>query len=239
MKRSLIILSLFFFGAASAGAEPLVTMSGDKASPGVITAWKAKGKKVELTVKSDADTKAVMQSIKGGVERVRVKLRGGKILVVGKSEAELLKALSEIDFGGEDDTIGLLADAADTSESFGSGSSLRAKTTAKKGWASDPKATAIAQVVAVKRGECFPLAEVVVRVLRGPTGPLKKAAKKGAVLTLKPAMVMTKAKKPVLKDDAAVDNAGAWFLKKGDKVDVKLGRRLKAKLIQAERIQRR
>lgn len=239
IKRCLLSLTLFTLGLAGAAeAQPLVQMQGGKASPGVVTAWKGAGKKITLSLKAGTDPQAVIRAIKSGVDGVRVKKKGGKLLVIGKKEADLLKALSGVELGGGDDTIGLLADAADTSESFDSGSSLRAKKTAKNDWSANPKDTVIAKVVGVKRGDCFPKVEVIVKVVRGPTEHLKKAAKKGTTLSLKPDLKMKK-KKPVLKDPATVENSGAWFLQKGDTVEVQLGKRLKAQQIKAKHIRRR
>src|SRR5262245_23750628 len=89
--------------AAVAFADPLVKMEGGKPSPSVVTAWSGSGDKVELTVKDGADAKAVAKAIEGGVEKVKAKVQGGKVVVTGKPMEDLLKSLGGIDFGGGED----------------------------------------------------------------------------------------------------------------------------------------
>src|SRR5688572_26199359 len=93
-----------------ASAEPLVKMENGKASPGVVTSWSGTGDKVELTLQEGADAKAVAEAIQGAVPKVKAKVQGGKVVVTGKSQDELLKGLSEVDLGGDD--FGALAEAA-------------------------------------------------------------------------------------------------------------------------------
>lgn len=209
--------------AFAAFAEPLVQMNGGKAAPGVVTSWSGSGDKVELTVKDGTDAKAVAEAIQSGVPKVKAKVQAGKVVVTGKSQDELLKALADVDFGGDD--FGALAAAASEGDE-GSGSSLRAKKTAELAKVfADQTTTALGKVTAVKAG-AFPNATVTVQVLRGPTGAAGTKVKKGAKIAFTPVLK---------KKGAAIDwtdentqlNAGAWYLKAGDKVRVKLGKESK------------
>ena len=140
-------LGLLVFGSA-AFAEPLVTMEGGTAKPGVVTAWSGTDKKIELTLKAGADANAVAAAISANVDKAKAKVSGGKVLVLGLAEADLLKALAEVNFGEDD--LGALAAAAASDESVDSGSSLRAKKTADLDKIfKDQKVTALGQVGAV------------------------------------------------------------------------------------------
>lgn len=209
---------LLAFGLAL--AEPLVVMDGGSPKPGVVTAWSGKGKKIELSVKDGADANAVAAAIEGGVDRVRCKVRGGKVLVIGKTEDELLPALAEIELGGDDD-MSLLAAAA-VEDGIDSGSSLRAKKTAELQKLLKDRATvAQGKVVAVKQG-AFPNVVVSVRVLRGPTGKLGQAIRKGKTIVFTPAYKM-KGEALDLSDAKTQVNLGAYYLEAGDRVNVKIG----------------
>lgn len=212
-------LGLLVFGSA-AFAEPLVTMEGGTAKPGVVTAWSGTDKKIELTLKAGADANAVAAAISANVDKAKAKVSGGKVLVLGLAEADLLKALAEVNFGEDD--LGALAAAAASDESVDSGSSLRAKKTADLDKIfKDQKVTALGQVVAVEGNK---LTEVVVsvKILRAPTGDLAKTIRKGATVKFKPALKMNGAN-PDLSDANTQLNLGAYYLEKGDKVQVKIG----------------
>ncbi len=205
-------------------ADPLVTMDGATASPGVVTSWSGSGKKIELAVKDGSDPQAVAAAIKANVDGVRTKVRGGKVLVIGKTQQDLLKALAEVDFGGEDD-MDLLASAA-MEDDLDSGSSLRAKkTTDLKKLMKDRATVAQGKVVTVKTGK-FPHAQISVRVLRGPTGPLGKQIRKGKTIVFVPVLKMAKGG-PVVSDANTQTNLGAYFLQKGDRVKIKIGKATK------------
>src|SRR5262249_47355777 len=132
MRTKLFLTALTGLAAASisgaALAEPLVKMEGGAAKPNIVTAWSSSGPKVELTLKDGVDAQAVASAIEGGVEKVKAKVQGGKVVVLGKAEAELLPALAAVDFGGGDD-LGALAKNAASGGDSESGSSLRAKKT--------------------------------------------------------------------------------------------------------------
>lgn len=212
-------LGLFVFGSA-AFAEPLVTMEGGTAKPGVVTAWSGADKKIELTLKAGADANAVAAAISANVDKAKTKVSGGKVLVLGLAEADLLKALAEVNFGEDD--LGALAAAAASDESVDSGSSLRAKKTADLDKIfKDQKVTALGQVVAVEGNK---LTDVVVsvKILRAPTGDLAKTIRKGGTVKFKPVLKMNGAN-PDLSDANTQLNLGAYYLEKGDKVQVKIG----------------
>lgn len=208
--------------AVAALAEPLVKMDGGKPSPGVVTAWSGTGDKVELTVKDGADAKAVAAAIQSGVEKVKAKVQGGKVVVTGKPMDDLLKALGGVDFGGGDD-FGALAAAAGESDDSGSGSSLRAKKAADLAKLfADQKNTALGKVVSVKPG-AFPKSVVIVQVLRGPTGPEGAKIRKGAKIAFTPVLKMKGAAVDWSDEDTQL-NAGAWYMRANDKVRIKLGK---------------
>jgi hypothetical protein len=205
----------------AAHAEPLLNKGG---KPGVVTAWEGSGKKILLTVKEGVDPKQVAETIGDNLDRVKVKVKGGKVQVKGKTRAELLKALEDIDFG-EDDFGALAEAAAEDDEDGGSGSSLRAKKSADLAKLfKDEKVTAIGRVVKVQQ-RSFPSATVTVQILRGPKGALGKEIRKGKRTTFIPALA-TKGKTPDWSREDTQLNAGAWFLRTGDKVRIKIGKQM-------------
>lgn len=202
-------------------AEPLVKMEGGKATPGVVTAWTGSGPKVELTVKEGTDAKAVAEAINAGVPKVKAKVQGGKIVVTGKAEAELLPALGGIDFGGED--LGALAAAASGGDEGGSGSSLRAKKAADLAKLLEDQATSAAGKVVSVTQEKFPNVVVTVQIMRGPTGAEAANIKKNAKIQFRP-VLKQKSGAVDWADEDTQYNAGAWYLRAGDSVKVKFGK---------------
>lgn len=214
-----LALGMMLF-ASTTQAEPLVVMEGGTAKPGVVTAWSGTDKKIELTLKAGADANAVAAAISANVDKAKAKVAGGKVLVLGLAEADLLKALAEVNFGEDD--LGALAAAAASDESVDSGSSLRAKKTADlEKLLKDQKVTALGQVAGVEGNK---LTDVVVsvKILRAPTGDLAKAIRKGGTVKFKPVLKMNGAN-PDLSDANTQVNLGAYYLQKGDKVTVKIG----------------
>lgn len=220
------LLTLAVGGAltCAAHAEPLVKLEGGQAKPGVVTEWQDEGDKVTLSVKSGTDPQAVADAIKNSVPRVRTKVQGGKVVVTGRPKDELLKALSEVDFGEGD--LDALASAALTDEDEGSGSSLRAKKTAdlEKLFKNKDKLV-VAQVVGVSYGP-FPEATVTVKVIANPTGELGKKIARGDNIKVVP-VLKKKGAAPDFSDDNTQNNAGAWYLKKKDKVRILIGKEVK------------
>lgn len=202
-----------------AGADPLVVMEGGKPKPGVVSAWKGSGKKVELTVKQGADANAVASAIGSGVEKVKAKVTAGKVVVTGKTEAELLPLLAGIDVG--DEGLGALAAAAMGGDELDSGSSLRAKKTADLDKLFKDQATSAQGKVVGVGGDKFPNAVVEVKILKGPTGDLATKVRKGQTVKFKP-MLKMKDGRVDLEDGATQTNLGAWYLEKGDSVRVKI-----------------
>jgi hypothetical protein len=216
-----LALGAGLLAAGAAVADPLVKMEGGKASPGIVTAWSGSGKKVELTVAAGKDAQAVAAAIEAHVSGVRCKVQGGKVLAIGKAEGELLEALAGVDFGGEEDMT-LLAAAAMEGESD-SGSSLRAKTTADlKKLLGDRATVAQGQVVSIVQG-AFPEVTVSVRVLSGPTGELGKTVRKGQTIAFTPTFTKKNGQLD-LAHTPTQTNLGAFFLKAGDRVTVKVGK---------------
>lgn len=205
----------------AARAEPLVKMEGGAPKPGVVTAWSASGAKIELSIKSGADPKAVAEAIEAGVEKVKAKVQGGKVVVIGKAEADLLKAIATIDFGGDD--LGVLAKASIEGDDAESGSSLRAKKTADLEKMFKDEATSAQGTVAEVTPGAFPSAEVTIAIVRAPTGPLGSDVRKGKKIKIQPIIKM-KGKDVDWSDEPTQLNAGARYLQKGDKILVKLGK---------------
>lgn len=212
---------LIALGLGTASAEPLVKMDGGKPAPGVVTAWTSSGNKVELTLKDGTDAGAVVAAIEGNVDKVKAKAQGNKVVVVGKAEADLLKALSSVELGGDD--LGALAAAGGGGDETDSGSSLRAKKTVDLAKLMKDQATSAQGTVVDAGGSTFPNAEITLNVTRAPTGDLGKEIRKGKKIKLKP-MLKLKGKDIDWSDDNTVTNAGAWYFQKGDKIFVKLGK---------------
>lgn len=214
MASALVALPL----AALAG-EALVKMDGDKPTPGVVTAWSGSGTKVELTVKDGADAKVVADAIQAGVDKVKAKVQGGKVVVTGKPQDELLKALAGVELGGED--IGALAQAAAGTDD--AGSSLRAKKAGDLAKLfADQATTLVGKVTAVEPGK-FPEVVVTVQVLRAPSGPEANTLRKGAKIKFKPVYKM-KGSAVELGDEDTQQNLGAYYLRANDQVRVKFGK---------------
>ena len=223
MKKLAVVALLLL--AVPAFAQSLIEMDGEKPKAGLVTAWKGSGKKVELTVKSGTDASQVAETIQSNVEGVKsAKVVGGKVQVVGLEEPALLKALAGVTLGGDD--IGALAQAGMDSDEGGSGSSLRAKKTAKLNKLFKDRATVAKGTVVAVGGDKFPHATIKVRILAGPTGPAGKQVRKGATIAFTPVIKM-KGGQPDLSDDDTQVNIGAWYLEPKDKVQVKVGKEIK------------
>lgn len=224
MKKVAVLLGLTLL-AAPVFAQSLITMEGGKPKAGVVTAWSGSGKKVELTVKDGTNAGQVAEAIQSNVEGVKsAKVVGGKVQVVGLEQDALLAALAEVSLGGDD--VGALAQAGMDGGDEGSGSSLRAKKTAKINELFKDRATVAKGTVVSVEGDKFPHAIVKVKVLAGPTGPAGKSVRKGATVAFTP-VIAVKGGAPDLSDDITQVNMGAWFLKPKDTVQVKVGNETK------------
>lgn len=226
--RHVGVIGLFAFAMTCAvHAEPLVRIEEDKAKPGVVTEWEQKGnKKVLLTVREDADPRAVADQIAEEVPRVRTKVRGGKVQVTGKSEGELLEALAKVDYG-EDFDGALAAAEIGADEDLGSGSSLRAKKVAAlEALLADQTTVALGKVVNVARSQ-FPSATVALEIIRGPRGAIGEVVKKGRTIRFTPVLPQAKDAVDWSQGEAQM-NAVAWYLRKGDQVRVKIGKKTEA-----------
>lgn len=219
MPRLLLIAALAACSSSTrAHAEPLVVMEGAQAKPGVVTSWSSSGKKVTLTVRKDANATAVAKTITDETG-AKAKVTGDKILVIGKTEDELLSAMSQVDFGGDPT---LLAAASFKSDGFDSGSSLRAKKTADMAkLMKDQSHSLKGRVAGIQYGK-FPETVLAIQVLRGPTGALAKTIRKGATLKFKP-MLKKKGEAIDFGDETTQQNASGWYLEKGDTVEIRIG----------------
>ena len=204
-------------------AEPLVNLKDGVPAPAVVQSWSGTGKKITLTLRPDADVQAVAAAIETSLDRTRVKVRAGELLVIGLSRDDLLKALTEVELGGDD--LDVLAAAAEAEDDFDTGSSLRAKKTAALVQLLKNRQTAaVGRVVGVKSGS-FPKTRVAIRVLRGPTGKLGQSIRKGQTINFWPVFQRTKGGLD-LNDEATIANLGAWYLKKDDQVQIKVGKKV-------------
>ncbi|MEO1334604.1 MAG: hypothetical protein AAFV29_03135 [Myxococcota bacterium] len=205
-------------------AEPLLTLEKGEPQPAAVSGWSGAGKKIELTVKEGVDPQTVATAIEASLDRVRVKLKAGKLLVIGMEQAPLLKALADIELGSDD--LDVLAEAAAMEDDFDTGSSLRAKKAASlKKRLRDRETTVYGRVVAVKSAT-FPRTRITVRILRGPRGELGKKIRKGRKIHFQP-VLPARTSELDYSDAATVANVGAWFLKKNDRVRIKVGKQLK------------
>jgi hypothetical protein len=206
---------------AVARAETLVVVNDDGVQPQVVTAWTADGREVELSVRGDADPAEVADAIESGIDRVKAKVRAGRVVVIGKSLEELLPLLAVIEVGGGESLAELDQLAAIDTE-LGSGSSLRAKLKAEREAAfADPETTLVAQVVDVDPA-AYPRTRLKLRVLRSPRGKeLKKAAPRGSTILVVPHIPSDDGR--VSWDDPATRmNAGAYYLQPKDRVRVRI-----------------
>ncbi|MBK8014683.1 MAG: hypothetical protein IPK13_25440 [Deltaproteobacteria bacterium] len=220
LSRLLLVGTLAACTSSSrAQAEPLVVMEGANAKPGIVTSWSSSGKKVTLTVRKDANATAVAKTITDETG-AKAKVTGDKILVIGKTEEELLNAMSQVDFGGDPT---LLAAASFKSDGFDSGSSLRAKKTADMAkLMKDQSHSLKGKVTDIQYGK-FPETILAIRVLRGPTGELAKTIRKGATLKFRPAL-KKKGEITDFTDETTQQNASGWYLEKGDTVEIRVGK---------------
>ncbi|NJK90117.1 MAG: hypothetical protein HC923_12515 [Myxococcales bacterium] len=215
------ILAILVLAKTGARAEPLVVIDEGGVRPAVVSAWSGDGRQVELTVRPDADPKAVADAIQVNVERVKAQVRAGRVIVVGKSVEELLPLLAEVELS-EGEPLTELAQLSGTGDDFGSGTSLRAKKKAALDAAlADPTTTVVGQVVSVESGT-FPRARVKVRILVGPRGSKDKKLARGKVVTFVPELGMVDGK---IDFDAELTqrNAGAFYLEPKDRVRIQLG----------------
>jgi hypothetical protein len=217
--RAIVGCVLGAFVASAAWAKPLLTGDG---KPSLVTAWSAEGKKVTLTLEGGADANEVASAIQSKVEGVKqAKVAGGKVIVVGLAEADLVKAMSGVELGGDD--IGALAAASLGDDDEGSGSSLRAKRTAKLNEMFKDRATVAKGTVVSVEGQTFPKTKVKVKVIAGPSGEASKNVRKGQVITFVPQIAM-KGTAPDYADENTLVNVGAWYFMPNDKVQVKVGK---------------
>ncbi|MBI2373673.1 MAG: hypothetical protein HYV07_06705 [Deltaproteobacteria bacterium] len=209
----------------AAHAENLVKMEGGKAQPSIVTAWSGDGKKIELDVREGTEPQAVADSIRDAISKVKVSVKGSKVLVIGMSQDELLAELAKVELAKDD--FGAIAAATKVEgDDLGSGSSLRAKKSADlAAMFKDQTTTAQGRVVKVAQG-AFPDARVTVQILAGPTGDLGKTIRKGSSIVFAPVMKLKDGKPDWANEDNQL-NLGAYFLKEKDNVRVKIGKESK------------
>jgi hypothetical protein len=215
-----------------ASADPLVAPGG---KPGAAKSWSAKGTTVTLTLADGFSAEEAAKAISKGVPGASAKAEGtSTVIVSGLEESKLISALEKVDVAGEDvdQMFATLRGAGGDGE--GSGSSIRA--TSAKDFSEvikDPEAKIAAVVVEVKHGT-YPHVAVTVKIDQ----PLKDSPiKKGEVVTVVPRITVNKG--VIAKDDEqSKTNVGAWYAKKGDKVQLKLEGKTKQGFWVAERFER-
>lgn len=236
MLRTLLFIWVCLLGSiATARAESLVVVADDGVEPRVVTAWEADGREVILSVRGDANPAEVASAIESGIDRVKAKVRSGRVVVLGKSLEELLPLLAVVEVG-EQGSLAELDQLAAVDADFGSGSSLRAKRRAATDAAfADPATTLVGQVLGVEYAD-YPRTRVKLRVLRSPRGDLETVAARGRVIEVVPHIPRIDGR--VQWDQEVTQmNAGAWYLEPKDRVRVRLGMTDDGKLV-AEAIAR-
>ncbi len=221
LSSALTLVALVCFTSLG-WAEPLVALKDGAPSPGVVIEWSGAGRKVELTLKAGTDPAEVATLIETSVDGVRlVKVNAGKVVVIGLDQDTLLQALTDVDLGGDD--LDILAAAAIHQDDFVTGSSIRAKKRAElQKLLKDRKTVAYGRIVAVQSAD-FPRTRLKVRILRAPTGKFgDKTIRRGRNVIFAP-IVKMKDGRPDFEDEGTLANIGAWFLKKGDKVRIRVG----------------
>lgn len=206
-------------------AEALVKVTDSGVEPGLVQSWTGDEREVELTLRSDADPLQVAEAIESAVERVRAKVRAGKVVVRGKSVEELMPLLADVEVGG-DAALAELAQLEVGQDSYGSGSSLRAKKKKRIDAAfKDRSKVAVARVLAVEALE-FPDVKLTVQVLSSPTGSLKKKVFKGKRIVVRPEFARTETGKIDFEADNTRVNLVAYYLEPNDRVKLRLEKEL-------------
>ncbi|HJL44100.1 MAG TPA: hypothetical protein RMG48_22555 [Myxococcales bacterium LLY-WYZ-16_1] len=206
--------------ATTAWAEALVEVTDAGVEPGLVQSWSGDGREVELTLRSDADPVQVVRAIEGAVDRVRAKVRAGKVVVRGKSVEELMPLLANIEVEG-DEALAELAQLQMGQEDFGSGSSLRAKKKKRVDRAFvDRTKVAFARVLEVEPLE-FPRVKLTLQILASPKGALRKKAFKGKKIVVLP-VLDTKDDALDLSSETTRMNLGAYYLEPKDRVRIRL-----------------
>lgn len=214
-----LTLGLTLGASSSAQAESLVVVSDDGVQPQVVTAWEGDGREVELSIRGDTDPAEVASAIEGGVDRVKAKVRSGRVVVIGKSLEELLPLLAVIEVGGG--SLAELDQLAAVDADFGSGSSLRAKKKADVDAAfADRDRVLVAQVLEVEVAE-YPRTRIKLRVLQSPRGELAKKTPRGRVIMVVPHIPREEGAVK-WSDPTTQMNAGAYYLEPRDRVRVKI-----------------
>jgi len=220
---------------ASAG-DCLVVAAGDGTyKPGLAKSWVASGNSVVFELNAGTDGAAVAATLKERLATATVAFAGGKLTIAGVPAAALLDQLSGLSLSGEADPLAALAGLGSGGSGGGEhpegGGSIRASkptalppgifptaaapAPAASGAAeSDPSERLEAEVLEVTRA-VFPQVALKLRVRKSAT----QGASKAKLVAGKPFEATMRVAAPLdLANAAQQRNAGAYYLKRGDKV---------------------
>lgn len=210
-------LAFFMSMSLPALADPLIQPGG---KPGAAKSWSSKGNVVTLQLAEGFSAEDAAAAISKSVSGASAKADGTTVVVSGVEEAKLLAALEKVEVAsGLDDVNSMFATLQAGNAEDGSGSSIRAtKQASMVEVVQDPAVRVPATVLEVKHGT-YPFVAVTVKIDQVPKGV--QSLKKGAKATVVPRI---NAPKGVIArdDEQSKMNVGAWYVKKGDKVMLKL-----------------
>lgn len=227
-----IIVSAALFGItglALAGDTPdtLVTNEDGAFLPAAATSWMEVGGAVSFSLEKGVDPESVATVLTERLAAATVVVEGGKVKVSGIPLDNLLAQLSTLSLSGEgDDPLADLSQLGDAVASAGpeGGGSIRATNPNAMALASmmeshDPKEFFLAEIVRVSRGD-FPTVLVRLKVRTTPTaGPLSTKLRRGRILE-GPVILARKEGAIDLSEAKTQGNIGAYFLQRGDRINV-------------------
>ncbi|MBI4821164.1 MAG: hypothetical protein HY791_33195 [Deltaproteobacteria bacterium] len=213
MKRELLAAAAAAMVFVSpAFAETVVSPGGQ---PGVATSWVKKGDALTFTLKEGFSADDVADAILRAVPGSTAKAKGGKVVVTGVEEKELLVALERVQVDrGLDDIDNALASLQGNKEEEGSGSSIRASKATQIGEAAE-QTFEVTGKVSMVRHKTYP--KVALELEVSDAG----AAKLPGKITVVP-RVKIESGRPVMSDPETKANAAAWYVRQGDSVKVKI-----------------
>jgi len=226
---TVVLLTGLMWAAAANAADTLVVMGSDgKLGSGVATSWEGSRTTVVFTLAEGADGVAWAQALSERLAGATAVFEGGKLEVTGIPRSTLLDQLSTLTITGDADPLaelaGLGGDVAAMDGPEGGGSIRASKPTAV---AMGPRAIKShnanerfeAEVVAVTQSE-FPKVSLELKMRKGGrNSPLKKKLYYGKIID---AVVVYNVDGGVvdLGDEANRRNLAAWYLKKGDRIQI-------------------
>jgi hypothetical protein len=227
-KLGLLVAVCLWATVANAADTLVVKGSDGKVGPGAAASWKTSGTTVVFTLVEGTDGAAWAQALSERLAGATAVFEGGKLKVTGIPSSTLLDQLSAVNLAGDADPLAELAGlgggeaAMDGPE--GGGSIRASKPTAvamgpRAIRGHDANARFEADVVAVKYG-AFPQVSLKLKMRKGGrSSPLRKQLYYGKIID---AVVVYNINSSVvdLGDQANRRNLAAWYLKKGDRIQM-------------------